>query len=40
MEGHTYSWQVERTFVNGHQVYELGRVDDSCRGQALTFNRN
>ena len=40
MEGHTYSWQVERTFVNGHQVYELGRVNDSCRGQALTFNRN
>lgn len=40
MEGHTYRWKVERTFVNGHPVYAEGKVDDTCRGQALKFNRN
>ena len=40
MEGHTYRWKVEHTFVNGHAVYTQGRIDDSYRGQALTFNRN
>ena len=40
LEGHTFQWKVERTFVNGHQVYANGQVDDTYRGQALKFNRN
>lgn len=39
MEGHFYRWKVERTFINGHTVYIEGKVDDTCRGQALIFNR-
>jgi dihydroorotase len=39
MEGHTFHSKVERTFVNGHQVYADQQVDTDYRGQALTFCR-
>ena len=31
--------KVEKTFVNGHLVYQEGKVDENYRGQALTFDR-
>lgn len=39
MEGQTFHSQVERTYVNGHTVYDGRRVDTLHRGQALTFDR-
>ncbi len=39
MEGQTFHSKVERTFVNGHQVYADHQVDTDYRGQALTFCR-
>lgn len=39
MEGHTYRWRVERTFVNGQQVFADGQVNDHVRGQQLEFER-
>ena len=39
LEGHTFEWKVERTFVNGHQVFAQGKIDDSYRGQELRFKR-
>ena len=39
MEGQTFHSKVERTFVNGHQVYANNKVDTNHRGQALTFCR-
>lgn len=38
-EGHTFNWKVETTFVNGYAVYNNGTIDDSRRGEALSFNR-
>lgn len=37
VEGHAYSWRVERTFCNGHMVYRDGVVDRNYIGQAVTF---
>lgn len=39
MEGHTFSWKVSQTYVNGVLVYDHGNIDEHYRGQALTFNR-
>ena len=39
MEGHTYQWKVEQTFVNGQCVYTNGKVMDEVRGQSLEFDR-
>lgn len=39
MEGHTYRWRVEQTFVNGRPVYADGKVNDEVRGQRLEFER-
>ena len=39
MEGHTYHWKVEQTFVNGQCVYVNGEVADEVRGQCLEFDR-
>jgi len=36
--GHEFHWKVEKTFCNGHLVYDHGQVDDSYRGEALWFN--
>ncbi|MCB0820818.1 MAG: dihydroorotase [Bacteroidetes bacterium] len=38
-EGLKFSSTVEKTFVNGHLVYNDGVFDESRRGMRLTFNR-
>lgn len=38
MEGQTFQSKVLHTFVNGHPVYQLGKFDESVKGQALRFN--
>jgi dihydroorotase len=40
LEGFTMPASIEKTFVNGHPVYENNRVDSSYRGMRLKFNRN
>lgn len=40
LEGHTFDWQVERTFVNGRQVYVCGKVDDEVRGEELVIEKD
>lgn len=37
MEGHVYQWRVEQTFCNGHLIYNKGVLDDSYRGEKLSF---
>ena len=37
MEGHEFSWQVERTLCNGHSVYADGTVDADYIGQPVSF---
>ncbi len=37
MEGHTFSWRVERTLCNGHSVYMDGNVDTNYIGEEITF---
>lgn len=39
LEGVQFSSSVEKTWVNGHLVYENGRFDESYKGSRLTFNR-
>ena len=39
MEGHTYRWKVEQTFVNGQSVYAGGKVNAQVLGQCLEFDR-
>ncbi len=39
MTGQTFHTKVEKTFVNGSLVYSDGKVDETHRGQALTFDR-
>lgn len=39
MEGQTFHNRVEKTFVNGHLVYNGEQVDTLHRGQALRFER-
>lgn len=38
LEGHTFQWKVEKTFANGHMVYQDGAVDEEYRGEELRFN--
>ena len=38
-EGNKFDWAVEKTFVNGEVVYEKGKINDTVRGKALTFDR-
>ncbi|MCE3225815.1 MAG: dihydroorotase [Bacteroidetes bacterium] len=38
-EGHTFKSSIEKTFVNGHLVFDKGKFDESKYGQRLTFNR-
>ena len=38
-EGHTFKSSVNKTFVNGHLVYDNGNFDESTFGQRLTFKR-
>ena len=39
-EGVTFSSTICHTFVNGLHVYNYGKIDDSVRGQRLTFGKN
>lgn len=39
LEGHTFKWKVEKTFANGHLLYNNGKIDESYRGQELVFER-
>lgn len=39
LEGNSFPYQVNSTFVNGHLVYHLGQFDETQRGQRLQFNR-
>jgi dihydroorotase len=38
LEGQTFNWEVLRTIVNGHTVYDRGRIDTTRRGASLRFN--
>ena len=40
LEGFNFPAQIVMTMVNGHPVYENGRVDASYRGMRLQFDRN
>ncbi len=36
-EGHTFKSSIEKTFVNGHLVYDQGKFDESAYGRRLSF---
>lgn len=38
-EGHTFKSTIEKTFVNGHLVYDGGKFNESQKGQRLLFQR-
>ncbi len=38
-EGHTFKSSIEKTFVNGHLVYDNGKFDESKFGKRLLFDR-
>jgi dihydroorotase len=38
-ENHTFKSSIDKTFVNGHLVYDQGTFDESRFGQRLTFSR-
>lgn len=38
-EGHTFKSRIEKTFVNGHLVFDKGNFNESQFGDRLTFNR-
>lgn len=37
LEGKSFNWKVEKTYVNGHEVYDGSQVDEAYRGDALRF---
>ncbi len=37
MEGHTFNWQVEHTFCNGHHIYNKGTFDKDSHGEEIVF---
>lgn len=37
VEGDSYAWKVDKTFVNGHVVYADNQLDVNYRGQELRF---
>ena len=39
MEGHTFRWKVEKTFCNGHLIYNNGVVDRDYIGQPIAFRK-
>lgn len=39
LEGHTFNWKVDKTFVNGHLLYANGEIDKNYRGQELSFRQ-
>lgn len=38
-EGTTFDAQVEKTFVNGHLVFDNGLINDTVKGLRITFDR-
>lgn len=38
-EGHTFPAAIHTTFINGAIAYENGRINESVRGQRLSFDR-
>jgi dihydroorotase len=38
-EGVTFNASIEKTFVNGHLVFDNGKFDESKKGERLLFNR-
>lgn len=39
-EGTTFNSTIEKTFVNGHLVYDNGKFDESKKGERLLFNKH
>lgn len=39
LEGHSFSYQVQTTLVNGKKVYDRGVFSDKVRGEMLEFDR-
>ncbi len=39
LEGETFYWRVNKTWVNGSLVYNEGAIDTAYRGRALAFDR-
>lgn len=39
MEDISFGSKIKKTFVNGHLVFDEGLVDDSVKGERLTFDR-
>ena len=37
LEGHEFRWQVEKTFCNGHLIYNNKEVDGQYIGQSISF---
>ena len=37
MEGHTFNWKVEKTYVNGSLVYDDGKITKEKAAQQLCF---
>lgn len=40
LEGYTFNSVVEKTFVNGNLVYDLGKFNESSKGERLLFNKH
>ena len=38
MEGQTFKSKVLQTFVNGHLVFNMGKIDEDFRGKRMTFD--
>ncbi len=38
LEGYPFQWKIEKTFANGHLVFDGQQVDENYRGELLTFN--
>lgn len=38
LEGQTFNWKVERTYVNGQLVWDGKQINPSIKGQAARFN--
>ena len=39
LEGHTFQWRIQQTFLNGQLAYDQGHLDDTTRGEALLFQK-
>ena len=37
MEGHTFNWKVEKTFINGALAFDTDKVVTTKKGQELRF---